>query len=641
MRIQNINNNIFAFKGVKEAESVWNSSKPTIREALNILGEKNISILMHGNSFPSLPEEDFSIGSPYCNGAKELANFFDGVIDKCVLGPWGVTTSDFKHSPYNSSLESLNPFFINFKFLTTAEGNRLLSVETFNEIVKNNPNKNNRINYDYVEVSVNKMLDEAYKNFKKRSEENDLDIKKLSKKINSFKKENFGIYLDAIYDSLSKEYQSSNFHTWKKLDQELPLLLEDKDKTAQGRLNEIEKKYESNINKYLFTQYLAKKHVELAPMPYIADKQVALRSSDEWKLQDIILREIKGKSISLGVPGDSFSPTGRCWGIPQIDYEKLFNPDGSFTNGGRRLFNIYRKIFRNNKGGVRIDHFQGIIDPYVCVNKSPEKKDGAGRLLSSPKHHLFGNYAILTPKNIDLNKPETHIDRIKYLTKKQVKAYGKFFERIILAAARAEGLDETNIMPEDLGSITKPTLEVIKRNKLGSMKVTQFVNPDKVGHTYRGKNSNPWDFITTGTHDTKSLIGYFYEMPQSKYNNHINMLSEDLGIARPKNKKDRKYGIQLKFAELFTAPAKNVQIFFTHLLGLNEWYNKPGDKTFTKWSLRMPNNFKEIYFKNLQAGLAFNPFDALARALKTKNNPEYNSIIKKLKHFESKLLKAI
>ena len=61
MRIQNINNNIFAFKGVKEAESVWNSSKPTIREALNILGEKNISILMHGNSFPSLPEEDFGI----------------------------------------------------------------------------------------------------------------------------------------------------------------------------------------------------------------------------------------------------------------------------------------------------------------------------------------------------------------------------------------------------------------------------------------------------------------------------------------------------------------------------------------------------------------------------------------------------
>lgn len=641
MRIQNVNNNYFAFKGIKEAEKIWQDSKPTIKEALKELGDKNIAILMHGNSFPSIPEEDFSIGSPYTNGAKEVSKFFGGIIDRCVLGPWGKTTSDFKHSPYNSSLESLNPFFINFKYLTTNKGGNLLSNETFEKIVKNNPAHNNRIDYKYVENSVAEMLEEAFNNYEKQLKNKDSNAIEISKNIEEFKQKNWGIFLDSIYTCLVKEYNEPDFEKWNNIDRELPILLEKKVSTAQKRLQEIEQKHERTIKKYLFTQYLAKEHIKFAPMKYIADKQVALRASDEWKLQDIILKEINNKSISLGVPGDSFSPTGRCWGIPQIDYKKLFNEDDSLTQGGKRLFNIFRKVFKENRGGVRIDHFQGIIDPYVCVNKSPEAKDGAGRLLSSPNHHLFGSYSIINQNNIDETKKESHIDRIKDLTPEQINSYAKFFERIILNAAKAEGLDQKFIMPEDLGSVTKPTIEVIKKNQLGSMRVTQFVNPSREDHIYRGKNSNTWDFINTGTHDTKSLISYFNDMPQSKYNHHINMLSNDLNILRPHNKKNRSYGIKLKFAELFTSPAQNVQIFFTHLMGMPDWYNKPGDKTVPKWSLRMPNNFKEIYLKNLVAGTAFNPFDALARALKTKNNPNYKPLINKLKRFEHELIKAL
>ena len=109
------------FKGLKEAIDVWNESKPTLKEALKEVGDKNIAILMHGNSFPSAIQEDIGIGSPYANGAKIFAQFFDGIIDKCVLGPWGITKEVNRHSPYNSTLESLNPFFINFKYLTTEE----------------------------------------------------------------------------------------------------------------------------------------------------------------------------------------------------------------------------------------------------------------------------------------------------------------------------------------------------------------------------------------------------------------------------------------------------------------------------------------------------------------------------------------
>ena len=54
----------------------------------------------------------------------------------------------------------------------------------------------------------------------------------------------------------------------------------------------------------------------------------------------------------------------------------------------------------------------------------------------------------------------------------------------------------------------------------------------------------------------------------------------------------------------------------------------------------MPNNFKEIYFKNMIEDKALNPYDALTRALKTMNNPRHKNLINKLKNYERKLTKA-
>lgn len=626
-----------SFSGVKEAIDVWQESKPTIEEALSVLGDKKLSVLMHGSSFPSLPEEDFSIGSPYSNGAKEVADFFGGVFSQCVLGPWGQTSKTREYSPYNSTLESRNPFFINYSYLTTNEGGRLLSRETFNDVVSNNPEKNNKVNYDYVEKSTTRMLDEAFNTHKSRLRNNNEAAIDLEFQIQKFKEENNGILLDAIYNCLAKEYQNDDYTKWDYTDSKLPILLEQNDKKAEKRLEDIIQRNEEFVEKYIFTQYLAKDHIKLAPMDYVADKQVAIGESDKWKLQDIILDNIQGREISLGVPGDAFSSKGRCWNIPVFDIKKLFNEDGSLTKGGERLYNIYRNIFRENRGGVRIDHFQGIIDPFVCVDNNADINSGAGRLLSSPGHTLFSSYSIINENNIDYSKSIYDIHRIKTLTQEQIDKYGQFFEKIILAAAKAEGMDETNIMPEDLGSITKPTVEVIAKHNLGSMKVTEFVNPEKENHIYRGKNSKPKDYITTGTHDNKPFITYFQEMPDEKYTKHIDMLVNDLGLKKAYTKKDRTYGIKLKFGELFTAPAKNVQLFFTHILGMNEWYNKPGDKTVTKWGLRMPNNFKEVYLRNMVKGLAFNPYDALSRALKSKHNPEYDSLIHNLKSYEKQI----
>ena len=643
MKIDAINNyNLYnkpIFMGVKEATAVWEESMPTIQNALKLLGDKNIAILMHGNSFPSAKGEDIGIGSPYTNGAKEFADFFGGLTDKCVLGPWGITNASSKHSPYNSTLESLNPFFINFKYLTTKNGGNLISKKTFDEVVKQNHAEANQVNYEYVENATKKMLDEAYSNYTSRLSRHDSLAIKLCKEFSAFKQTSNGIYMDAIFNALTNEYKTSNFKEWNNLDKCLPILLEKNDKRAIARLNKINKTYETEIDKYMFTQFLAKEHTKMAPLKYVADKQVAIERNDAWKLQDIILDKIGRNDVCLGVPADSFSDKGRCWGMPQIDIKKVFNKDGTLSNGGRRLFNIYRKIFRENRGGVRIDHFQGIIDPYICINNSAEPEDGAGRLLSSPGHRLLKAYSIITKDNIDKNRKPGDYKHIKYLSDEQINRYAKFFEDVILEAAKVEGLDETCIMPEDLGAITRPTVEVMQKDNLGSMKVTQFVNPEKRDHMYRGINSKPIDFITTGTHDSKPLVSYISDMNQEKYGKHLKMLTTDLNIKHPATKTDRRYGIKLKFAELFVAPARNVQIFFSHLMGMNSWYNKPGDKTVKKWSLRMPNDFREIYFRNLIEGTAFNPYDALRRALKAKGNKDNNQMINKLYRYERKLIK--
>ena len=630
-----------SFRGIKEAEDIWQESKPTIKEAMHILGDKNLSLIMHGNSFPSVPSEDISIGSPYSNGAKEVVKFFGGIFDKIILGPWGKTSNATKNSPYNSTLESKNPYFINFEYLTTEDGGNLLSKETFAEIVENKPDTENRVNYEYVEKSVNKMTDEIYSNYKLGLANNNPQIKTISHKFNEFVEKNEGIRQDSVFEILTEKYGTSDFYQWDEIDRKLPVLLSKNDKKEEKRYYSLLKENTERINKYMFTQFLASEHTNMAPIKYVADKQVAIGSSDLWKIQDVILREIKGNSVTLGVPGDEFSSKGRCWGMPVIDYTKLFDKKGNLTESGKGLYNLYRKIFRENKGGVRIDHFQGVIDPFVCINDSAEVKDGAGRLYSSPDDKLLKKYSIIRPENIDETKPIFNLHRIKYLTPEQIDKYSLFFKKIILDAAQAEGLSVRDIMPEDLGSITKPTLAIIDKYKVGSMKVTEFVNPEKPEHIYRGINSLPKDFIMTGTHDNKPLVPYFYDMSQEKFEKHLNMLKRDLNMKRLKTKSDRTYGIKLKFAELFVAPARNVQVFFSHLLGMTDWYNKPGDKSVVKWTLRMPNNFKEVYFNNMVKGLAFNPFDSLSRALSAKGVKENQKIINKLKSYERRIIKEL
>ena len=78
-------------------------------------------------------------------------------------------------------------------------------------------------------------------------------------------------------------------------------------------------------------------------------------------------------------------------------------------------------------------------------------------------------------------------------------------EKIIIAAAKTEGVDKDAIICEDLGTLTYPVEKVMEQFELNGMRVTQFVKPEEPTHPYRGVNTKEKDWIMLGTHDNQPI----------------------------------------------------------------------------------------------------------------------------------------
>ena len=120
-------------------------------------------------------------------------------------------------------------------------------------------------------------------------------------------------------------------------------------------------------------------------------------------------------------------------------------------------------MFRENTGGIRIDHIVGLIDPWVYKKgKSAKSEDGAGRLYSSPEHEDLGIYTIAKEENLNEEVSSDSELRIKDLTSEQVKLYAGVIEKILIAAAEEEGLN--NLRLQELVEIqTSPLSTKCKR----------------------------------------------------------------------------------------------------------------------------------------------------------------------------------
>ena len=584
-----------------------------VSEALKVLGKDNLALIIHGSSFPSKQGEDTGFGTFNSEAGHELIDYAHGIFNALQLGPAGKTKSD-DASPYTGTIFSGNPLFIDLKQLTEKKWDNILSQETFEKVVANNPRQNQgRTAYDYIQKAQIEALKEAWKNFKEIH--GGLFGSPLKKEFEKFKKDN-ALWLDndSLYEALSIENGSDFWYTWKnETDKKLMNPKSEEEKKAYtARIDEIKQNYEDEIEFYKFCQFVleqqneeTKKFALSKGIKMIADRQVAFSDRDAWAYQSLFL-----DGWYLGCPPDYFSKDGQAWGFPVMDPDKMFNADGSLGEGGILMKNLYKKMFKENPGGVRIDHIVGLIDPWVYkAGKKPMPEQGAGRLYSSPEHPELSRYAIARNEDLDWTLESDKEKRVKTLSEEQIKLYGRLIEKIVIAAAKECGMDKNAIVCEDLGTLTNPVDAVMKKYELQGMRLTQFVVPEKPEHPYRCKNITEHVWNMVGTHDNLPISMWAESMINTHEGYlHAKNLVEDL-FAEADNKddiivrltQDKEYLKFVKLTEIFASKARNVQIFFTDFFQINDVYNRPGTSGDQNWSLRLPNNYQELTPIDLQA----------------------------------------
>ena len=376
-----------------------------VSEALKALGKDNFALIIHGSSFPSKNGEDTGFGTFNSAAGRDVIDYAHGIFNALQLGPAGKTKSS-DSSPYCGTIFSGNPLFIDLKQLTEKKWDNILSQETFEKVVAGNPNQNKgKTAYSYIMKAQNEALKEAWANFKEIH--GGIFGSSLKKEFDKFKKENsFWLDNDSLYEALSIENDNDFWYTWKnETDKKLMNPKSEEEKKAYAaRIEEIRDKYSDEIEFYKFCQFVlekqneeTKKYALSSGIKMIADRQVAFSDRDAWAYQSLFL-----EGWYLGCPPDYFSKDGQAWGFPVMDPDKMFNADGSLGEGGILMKNLYRKMFKENPGGVRIDHIVGLIDPWVYkVGKKPMCEQGAGRLYSSPEHPELSRYAIARNEDLD------------------------------------------------------------------------------------------------------------------------------------------------------------------------------------------------------------------------------------------------
>ena len=185
------NDNVNFGRKLKEEEKPEYSK--TIHDALDYLGVKNLSMIVHGSSFPS-DNRDTAIGSPYSKGADKFVDFIKmNGFNSVQLGPGG-SIGKKDNSPYISKVFAKNELFIDLEPLKTKKYANILSEKTYNSLTtKNKETKDKNYNYTDFNKAFNNYdvaLKEAYENFKTKVEAKDQDALKLNKEYQTFKEEN-------------------------------------------------------------------------------------------------------------------------------------------------------------------------------------------------------------------------------------------------------------------------------------------------------------------------------------------------------------------------------------------------------------------------------------------------------------------
>ena len=385
----------------------------------------------------------------------------------------------------------------------------------------------------------------------------------------------------------------------------------------------------------------------------IGDKQVGYSDMDIFSCPSCFTQD-----EFMGAPPNLIKKSkGQEWDFSFISYEKLFNDDNSLALGGEFLKKAMKKAFKDNPGGLRIDHIIGIIDPWTY--SKDDKLEAPENVVNGSRHifkYLLNNElnelkqyglneqtirGVIDPiKGVfDEKSPERQIlekngvfdfDKIKeiILSKRDEldKIYSNVIENIILAAARevvsekyvlqGRKIDKNQIFDEaiklliceDLGALTIPVREVMKKYNLKGMRDAGRANPYDKNYIFRESNPNEQEnYWLISTHDTPSYKNIIKKYDSDWQNSTFDYLEEELGL--PKLKRDSLFELlKAKVVRIFCADKNpktknNVILNWLDLFEAKRQYNTPGlyDKT-KNWNLRIcasDESFEKKYYEDI------------------------------------------
>ncbi len=610
-----------------------------LRQALDLLGIRNLLLGIHDAAFPSRADEDIGRGSPYSAGTADFLDFlaelgFTGV----QLGPQGAT-SPGNASPYDGTLFSRNPLSLALGPLTQPDWGELIPREELAEVVASRPGSRERVPHAWVHTALAPIHAALWERFKAaRVQARDPLLARLSSQLDAFGHANAGwLARDGLYQALEAANGGRYWREWPdEADRRLFDPAPGDEAPAVERLRARLGEHIDGVDAWSFLQFLLhRQHRELQArardrgLKLFGDLQVGLSPRDDWAAQAFLMRGHR-----MGAPPSRTNPEGQPWNHAVLDPAQFLGagPDGTPQPGPALRFLLARmdKLFAE-LDGVRIDHPHGFVCPWVYPANQPDPtlagQNGA-RLFSSPDlpdHPALAAYAIARPDQLDFDVPRHHDAWVTDLDDEQVDRYAILIDAIV-AAAREHGHATEDIACEILSTQPYPLRRVMARHGLGRFRVTQKADLDRPDDGYRGENARPEDWIMVGNHDTPPIwlvargwIESGASRPQAEYlATRLLAPEDDREGWIQKTAGDRNALVQAKLAELFVGPAANVMMFFTDALGLEHYYNRPGVVDDVNWSLRVSPEYRKEHEARVRDGGAFDLPRAASRALRAR-----------------------
>lgn len=540
-------------------------SQTVKRQDIGRLNLKRLVLQIHDPAFPSLNDEDTGRGSPYSSGAAEFVRFLRQLgFNGLQFGPQGQTARSTP-CPYDGRLFPHDCRSIALKPLVEDPyWGGILGRDTLDGIVERRPPGTDRTHHQYAWDEMSAALDEAFACLQARCE------------------------TDAVIDVDFAHFCEGN-KSWLA-----------KDDTG------------AVIARAAFAQFVLdrQRRVFRESFPEVrcyGDLQIGMSREDAQEFASLFHPD-----YLMGAPPSRTNPEGQPWGYA------VFHPE-QIKLGHAQAF-LKRRVQRMLSGfdGIRIDHPHGLVCPWVYRRDVSPPHVGVrsgSRLFESPnvaEHPALAEFAIARADQIAESIEPFGEAWVKELTDDQVERYAVLMN-VVLDCVREAGGDLTSdVACEVLSTLPYPLRRVMELHGLGRFRVVQKAKLDDPGDGYRIEQTCPNDWIMMGNHDTPPIWllargwcdeGLGQDWGEYLADRLIVSTAERAEFVR-RIASDPGELVHSLFSAILASDAQHVSVLFTDLLGMTDFYNRPGVVNDTNWTLRVPPDFAAQYELKCREGRA-------------------------------------